>query len=87
MAGKGGAHSYVMGTVLITIGAVGVVGSATGKLADMLAALFIPDILFNSTSGSAAPVSTPTGAVTSGILAGISPFTQAKKVLNLIGKI
>ena len=46
-------HHYASGLVLLTVGVVGVVGSATGTLANMLAALWVPDALFTD-SGSQA---------------------------------
>lgn len=46
-------HSVITGLVLTTIGLVGVVGSVTGELANMIAALFVPDILFTASGGQA----------------------------------
>lgn len=46
-------HHYASGIILVTVGLVGVVGSLTGYLPSMLAALFVPDILFTQSNQQA----------------------------------
>ncbi len=45
-------HSFVSGLILLLVGAVGVVGSVTGNLAGMIAALVDPTDLYPATAGS-----------------------------------
>ena len=52
-------HHYASGIILATIGVVGVVGSVTGNLPSMLAALWVPDILITSSGAQAASGSLP----------------------------
>ncbi len=47
-------HHYASGILLATVGVVGVIGALTGNLANMLAALWVPDILFTAKGGQAA---------------------------------
>ena len=57
---KTGSH-YASGIILVTVGIVGVVGSVTGELANMLAALWVPEILATA-SGTSAATNLATGA-------------------------
>ena len=59
-------HHYASGIILVTVGVVGVIGSTLGTLPSMIAALWVPDILFNS-SGIQADTG---GAPTPGNIAG-----------------
>jgi hypothetical protein len=38
-------HHYASGIILVTVGVVGAIGALTGELANLLAALWVPDIL------------------------------------------
>jgi hypothetical protein len=46
-------HGIITGLIFTTVGLAGVVGSITGELANMIAALFVPDILFTEGSKQA----------------------------------
>ncbi len=48
-------HPYVVGLVLTTIGGFAIIGSITGTLPSMLAALFVPNALIDSSGAQAAP--------------------------------
>lgn len=63
MATGSKAEHYVTGMVLVLVGGFGFIGSITGRLAPMLAALWVPDAL-QTTSGSSA-VTTPGAAAAS----------------------
>lgn len=45
-------HPYIVGISLIVIGGFGLIGSITGTLPSMIAALFVPSILTDSTGGT-----------------------------------
>jgi hypothetical protein len=56
-----GSHSFVSGVILIAVGVAGVIGSLSGNLAAMIAALIDPMDLYTSTatSGTNAPLIPP----------------------------
>jgi hypothetical protein len=58
-------HGIVTGAIFTTVGLVGVVGSITGELANMIAALFVPDILFTVGGTQADKPASSVGSVTS----------------------
>ena len=45
-------HPYIVGTVLVLVGGFGLIGSITGTLPSMIAALFVPTALQVSADGS-----------------------------------
>jgi len=52
-------HPYIVGTVLVLVGGFGLIGSITGTLPSMLAALFAPNALIVSADGSTPNINTP----------------------------
>lgn len=48
-------HPYIVGLTLMVVGGFALVGSITGALPSMLAALFVPDALVDSGGNSPAP--------------------------------
>ena len=61
-------HHYASGIILIAVGLVGIVGSVTGELANMLAALWVPDALYTS-GGSQADSGDSGGGISVGGIA------------------
>lgn len=45
-------HPYVVGIALVLIGGLGLIGSVTGTLPSMIAALFVPDALIEPSTGN-----------------------------------
>lgn len=71
-------HPYVVGLSLVVIGGFSLVGSITGKLPSMLAALFDPNALVDSSGNTALGVlidPSQTGIPKSGELPAIPPVT------------
>ena len=67
-------HPYVVGLSLIIIGAFGLIGSITGTLPSMLAGLFVPTALIDTSGNAPAPnLLTPVSLVGSPTLA--TPIT------------
>jgi hypothetical protein len=56
-------HHYASGIILVVVGVTGIVGSFTGNLASMIAALWVPDILFTSSGSQADAVTNAVGDV------------------------
>jgi len=65
-------HPYIVGIVLVLIGGFGLIGSLTGALPSMLAALFVPHALVDS-DGNSAPGPGLLGDI---LKIGISPITK-----------
>jgi len=57
-------HPYVVGIALVLVGGFGLIGSITGTLPSMIAALFVPDALTDS-AGKKPGVLTPVNPLTS----------------------
>jgi len=66
-------HPYIVGTVLVLVGGFGLIGSITGTLPSMLAALFAPNALIVSADGSAVAPDYHGPA----ILAPVNPLTSS----------
>lgn len=63
MARKGEVNHYATGITLITVGVFGIIGSITGELANMLAALWAPDTLADASGATQVSKSTAAKAV------------------------
>ena len=59
-------HHYATGIILMAVGVTGAIGSFTGELANMLAALWVPDILFTSSGSQADTGTSPSVGAASG---------------------
>lgn len=64
-------HPYIVGIALVLIGGVGLIGSITGTLPSMIAALFVPSALENG------PGDTPKPGRPKGVLAPVNPLTSS----------
>ncbi len=58
-------HPYVVGIALLVIGGFGLIGSLTGQLPSMIAALFVPNALVNAEGKRP------------GLLAAVNPLTSS----------
>jgi hypothetical protein len=76
-------HPYVVGLVFTTIGLFAVVGSITGTLPSMLAALFVPQALEDVNGKHPAPEGV-LGQIT-GVLAATNPINYPSDLLNRFG--
>jgi hypothetical protein len=80
-------HPYIVGLSLVAVGAFGLVGSITGTLPSMIAALFVPNALVDKAGNTPAPTllnkaaSLSEGIVTGGVV-GTNPI-KAYNNLNL----
>lgn len=59
-------HHYTSGILLVVVGGAGLVGSLTGELANMLAALFVPSILFTAGGSQNNPQPNPGPLISGG---------------------
>lgn len=94
MATRSKGTHYATGIVLVTVGAFGVIGAVTGELANMLAALWVPDALVTSSgksadsstnsSGFAAP--NPLASPKTNFDAGYNDAANAVSKIPVIGK-
>lgn len=82
-------HPYIVGISLVVIGGFSLVGSITGTLPSMLAALFVPNALVDKSGNTPAPPNPITsvtklgyGLATGGIVGG-NPLTNIKNMLGL----
>ena len=66
-------HHYASGIILVTVGVVGAIGALTGELANMLAALWVPDIL-ETASGQQAD--------SGGVVGGLNSLAQGALTIN-----
>jgi hypothetical protein len=48
-------HPYIVGIILVAVGGFALIGSITGSLPSMIAALFVPDALIDASGNSASP--------------------------------
>lgn len=77
-------HPYIVGLILITIGVAGMIGSVTGQLPAMIAALFDPNVLVDKNDA------TPGTSIGSSIISYIFPASNlfpTANPANVVGQI
>jgi hypothetical protein len=75
-------HPYVVGFVLVLIGITGLIGSITGALPAMIAALFVPDALEEATTQKSV-VATTLSAAENSAIPGFGLLGDFKRYLGL----
>ena len=88
-------HPYIVGLILIATGVLGMIGSVTGQLPAMVAALFDPGVLTDKTGSSPGilgDLENIASGSPSGILGGIvkysseiNPLNAPQNLLGLVG--
>jgi hypothetical protein len=79
-------HPYIVGFVLIVVGGFSLVGSLTGDLPAMIAALFVPDALEDKNGNSGGDfvgqlILASESVITAGVVGG-NPFTRVWNVVK-----